>query len=52
MPIMKVFSKSFFLNPLDLNTNNIVKDIFIILTEDRQKMTPGHQKVQTLQKPV
>ena len=30
-------NKSFFLNLLDSNTNNIAKDIFIIPTEDVQK---------------
>ena len=40
---------------MDRNTTNIVKDIFIFLTEDLQiykKITPGREKVPTLQKPV
>ena len=42
-----------FLNFLDWNTTNIVKDIFIFPTEDIQKkITPGCEKVLTLQKPV
>ena len=41
-----------FLNLLDSNTTNIVKDIFIFSTEDIQKIAPGREKVLTLQKPV
>ena len=42
----------FVLNILDSNTTNIVKDIIIFSTEDIQKITPGREKVLTLQKPV
>ena len=39
--------------PLDSNTTNIAKDIFIIPTEDHtQKITPGREKVLALQKLV
>ena len=34
------------------NTNNILNDIFIFLTESMQKITPSREKVITLQKPV
>ena len=34
---------SYFLNPLNSNTTNIVRDIFIISTGDTQKI-PGHEK--------
>ena len=33
-----------FLNLLDSNTTNIVKDIFIFSTEDIQKIAPGREK--------
>ena len=42
---------SSFLNPLDLNTTNNVKDIFIIKKEIRKKIKPGHKNLLTLQKP-
>ena len=42
----------FVLNILDSNTTNIVKDIIIFSTEDIQKITPGREKVLTLQKPA
>ena len=42
----------FFLNRLDPNMTNIIKDILIILIEDIKKITPGREKVLTLQKPV
>ena len=42
----------FVLNILDSNTTNIVKNIIIFSTEDIQKITPGREKVLTLQKPV
>ena len=37
----------FFLNLLESNTTNIVKDIFIIPTEDTQKITPGKKSADT-----
>ena len=42
----------FFLNPLDSNTINIAKDIFIIPTEGIKKITTGCEKKLVLQKPV
>ena len=43
----------FFLNPLDSNTPNIAKDIFIFpIEEGMQKIIPSCEKVLTLQKPV
>ena len=44
-------SIKFFLNLLDSNIANIVKNIFIIPTEDIQKIIPGRKKVLTLQNP-
>ena len=41
----------FFLRPLDSNTTNIVKDIFIIPTRYTEK-TPGPEKGLALQKAV
>ena len=41
------------IKPLDSNTTNIAKDIFIIPTEDiHNKVTPGCEKLLTMQKPI
>ena len=45
--------QKFFLNLLDSNTTNIVKDIFLFPAEDiPKKIIPGREKVLTLQKQV
>ena len=50
---MAIGSECFFQNPLDANTSNFVKDLFIISKENiNKKITLGHEKVLALQKPV
>ena len=49
--VIRKVNIKFFLNPLNSNTTNIIKDSFIISTEDmHKKITTSHEKVLTLQK--
>ena len=45
-----VIRKVIFENPPDSNTANLIKDIFVIPTEDIYKKTPGREKILALQK--